>query len=364
MLFSKPLQVLSVGLSLLAPVLHARALGSDGTQILGTRDQDIVTFDDHSLFINGERVMIFSGEFHPFRLPVVDLWLDVFQKIKASGYNAISIYINWHVLEAEPGKFRSEGIFAIDPVFEAAQAAGLYVLARPGPYINAEVSGGGFPGWLTKVPGILRSTNPAYMNATDLYTKEIGEIISRAQITNGGPVILFQPENEYQHAIAPNPMPEFEYWEAVKDQFRRSDIIVPYFNNEAHMFGYITPHTESSIDIYGHDAYPLGFDCENPSVWPEDGLPTDWLATNNRIAPDTPYTIPEVSLFLRMRHCSNAKWSFVNSSKEAASNIGVKPVSRTAPPSPIWNSNACYTRTTTQLAPQSRIFTWLVSSNL
>lgn len=47
--------------------------------------QDIVTWDENSLFIYGERVLIYSGEFHPFRLPVPSLWLDVFQKMRAMG---------------------------------------------------------------------------------------------------------------------------------------------------------------------------------------------------------------------------------------------------------------------------------------
>lgn len=49
--------------------------------------QDLVTWDEHSLFVRGERVLFYSGEFHPFRLPVPSLWLDVFQKIKSLGYN-------------------------------------------------------------------------------------------------------------------------------------------------------------------------------------------------------------------------------------------------------------------------------------
>jgi hypothetical protein len=47
--------------------------------------QDIVTWDENSLFIYGKRVVIYSGEFHPFRLPVPSLWLDVFQKMRAMG---------------------------------------------------------------------------------------------------------------------------------------------------------------------------------------------------------------------------------------------------------------------------------------
>jgi hypothetical protein len=58
-------------------------IGQDETHLL----RNIVTWDKHSLFVHGERVLFYSGEFHPFRLPVPDLRLDVFQKIKALGYS-------------------------------------------------------------------------------------------------------------------------------------------------------------------------------------------------------------------------------------------------------------------------------------
>ena len=57
--------------------------------------QNLVTWDEHSLFVRGERIMIFSGEFHPFRLPVPDLWLDIFQKLKSAGFSAVSFYTHW-----------------------------------------------------------------------------------------------------------------------------------------------------------------------------------------------------------------------------------------------------------------------------
>lgn len=45
------------------------------------QNQSLVTWDEHSFMIRGERLFFFSGEFHPFRLPVPGLWLDVFQKM-------------------------------------------------------------------------------------------------------------------------------------------------------------------------------------------------------------------------------------------------------------------------------------------
>lgn len=101
-------------------------------------------------------------------------------------------------------------------------------------------------------------------------------------------------ENEYNAAIEPYPFPDYDYWNYVENQFKTAGVVVPYVNNEAWQLGAITTSTPAKVDIYGHDAYPLGFDCWNPTVWPENGLPTDWLATNNKIAPDSPYTIVEV----------------------------------------------------------------------
>ena len=82
--------------------------------------QDIVTWDQYSLFVRGKRIFFYSGEFHPFRLPVPSLWLDVIQKIKALGYNGVSFYVDWALLEGKQGNFRAEGVFALKPFFDAA----------------------------------------------------------------------------------------------------------------------------------------------------------------------------------------------------------------------------------------------------
>ncbi|CCO34536.1 hypothetical protein BN14_08638 [Rhizoctonia solani AG-1 IB] len=41
-----------------------------------------VTLDQHSLLLDGKRIMVFSGEFHPWRLPSIPLWRDVLEKFK------------------------------------------------------------------------------------------------------------------------------------------------------------------------------------------------------------------------------------------------------------------------------------------
>lgn len=287
-----------------AALLSALAVSADALAIAGRPNtlikpykrellQDIVTWDNSSLFVHGERVLFYSGEFHPFRLPVPGLWLDVFQKIKALGYNGVSFYTHWALLEGKQGDFSAEGVFALEPFFAAAQEAGIYLLARPGPYINAEASGGGYPGWLQRNPGILRTADPNYVNATKNYSQKIGQIIAKAQITNGGPVILVQPENEYSQAVAGVTFPDPVYFGEVEDLFREAGIVVPFISNDAYPHGYFVPGTPSAVDIYGHDGYPLGFDCANPYTWPDNDLPTYYLTLHREQSPSTPYSIVE-----------------------------------------------------------------------
>ncbi|CAG7957526.1 unnamed protein product [Penicillium olsonii] len=256
--------------------------------------QKFVSWDDKSLFVNGERIMLFSGEIHPYRLPVPSLWIDVFQKVKALGFNCVSFYIDWALLEGKPGSYSAEGIFELEPFFDAAKEAGIYLLARPGPYINAEVSGGGFPGWLQRVNGTLRTSDEAFLKSTDNYMKNVCETIAKGQITNGGPIILFQPENEYSGAVNVEPFPDGAYMQYVEDQARDAGVVVPLISNDAWAGGHNAPGTgEGAVDIYGHDSYPLGFDCANPSTWPSGNLPTDFYTTHMKQSPSTPYSLIE-----------------------------------------------------------------------
>lgn len=237
--------------------------------------QDLVTWDQYSLLVRGERIILLSGEFHPFRLPSPGLWLDIFQKVRALGYSAVSFYLDWALIEHERGKVRIEGVFDLDEFFAAAGQAGVYLIARPGPYINSEVSGGGFPGWLSRLPGRLRSTDADYLDAITPYIKATGERISSAQITNGGPVILFQPENEYTLCLNTTEYTQInnmtldgidsscldkEYMAYLQKEYRKAGITVPYIINDAFSVGNFGPGTGVGAgDIYSFDSYPLGW---------------------------------------------------------------------------------------------------------
>ncbi|KAF7353098.1 Beta-galactosidase [Mycena venus] len=159
------------------------------------------------------------------------------------------------------GEISFDGFRDLQPFFDAAMKAGLYVIARPGPYINAETTGGGFPGWGTYTPGLWRTSNTSYVEAYTGYMKAIGAQIAKNQITNGGPVILVQTENEYSGFEAPF-TEDFTYESELKAVLRSVGVTVPLTVNDAWPGGHFV-----DIDIYGYDSYPNGFDCAHPNDW-------------------------------------------------------------------------------------------------
>ncbi|KAF7521836.1 hypothetical protein G7054_g12330 [Neopestalotiopsis clavispora] len=265
------------------------------------RDQlpDLVTWDKYSLSIRGERMFIFSGEFHPWRLPSPGLWLDVFQKIKAMGFNAVSFYTYWGLVEGTPGRVRFDGVFALEPFFAAAAEAGIYLIARPGPYINAETALGGYPGWTARIKAPLRGDDPEFVDATEAYAAEVGRLIADAQITRDGPVVLLQPENEYDTWPGVNnsdfPLQlNRNYMEHVKQQFKDAGVVVPQMVNDHLNQGNWAPGSGlGETDLYGIDAYPMRYDCAHPDIWPKIRWPEGWQTTHQMYSPNTPFFVAE-----------------------------------------------------------------------
>ena len=224
-----------------------------------------VTWDGYSFMVDGQRTYLWSGEFHYFRLPSPDLWRDVFQKMKAAGFNSTSLYFDWGYHSPAPGVYDFSGVRNVDAVLDAAQDAGLYVIARPGPYINAEVDGGGFPGWLSTTAGNTRTGDPEYLKYSDEWQTQIDRIIARHQLTNGtGSVLGYQVENEYYNGNAAGRA----YMQHLEDKARADGITVPLTGNNNGTFNAGSP---GQLDVDGPDSYPQGFNCSNPTRW--SGVP-------------------------------------------------------------------------------------------
>lgn len=227
------------------------------------RAKHTVTFDRYSLMVDGKRIFLWTGEFHYFRLPSPELWRDVLEKIRSAGFNGVSLYFNWSYHSPAPGVYDFTGVRDVDRLLRLARELGLYVVVRPGPYINAEVSGGGFPAWLKQVPGRARSSDPGYTAAYREWLGHINPIIARHQLTRGGPVIAYNVENEY----AANT--DAAYMQDLQDKARADGIDVPITHNQCCDASWPPDWAsgEGAVQVPGVDDYPQSFECQTPDIW-------------------------------------------------------------------------------------------------
>ncbi|GIH15356.1 beta-galactosidase [Rugosimonospora africana] len=238
-----------------------------------------VTWDQYSLMVDGRRTPVWSGEFHPFRLPSPSLWNDVLEKMKAEGYTAVSLYFDWGYHSPAPGAYDFTGVRDMDRVLDDAARIGLYVIARPGPYINGEVDAGGFPGWLTTQAGRARTNAPDYLAATDEWQSQIDAVVARHQLTNGtGTVLAYQIENE----LASTSSAERDYLDHLDAKAKADGITVPIFTNDKGRNGYWVPAGSTvpgtvpgPVDLYSFDGYPGGTCHTDGTVGGPSAAP-DW----------------------------------------------------------------------------------------
>ena len=134
------------------------------------------------------------------------------------------------------------------------------MIARPGPYINAETDGGGIPSWVLTSPNGYRSDTEPYLSAALQWFSEIDSIIAPHQITKGGDVILYQIENEYTGTSAA----DLQYMADLEQQATSDGIDVPFTFNQCCGSDTFTTGT-GAVNISGQDNYPLGFDCADTS---------------------------------------------------------------------------------------------------
>ncbi len=222
-----------------------------------------VSYDQYSLMIGGKRTVIYSGEFDPWRTPSPSLWLDRLEKMKADGFNAVTPYFDWDYSSPAPGVYNFAGVRDINTFLNDAQKAGLYVIARPGPYINAETDAGGFPGWLVTQQGVARTDAPDYVAAAEQWLSEVDPIIAAHQITRGGDVILYQVENELFYKEPAT----VSYMADLIAKVKADGIDVPLSGNHSGTFN----GTPGAVEIDGYDSYPQGFNCADPNSFSTPG---------------------------------------------------------------------------------------------
>lgn len=247
-----------------------------------------VTFDKNSFMVDGQRLNVWSGEIHYWRAPDVNSWRDLFQKMRANGYNAVSLYFFWGLHQSKEGgpfDFSKGTIKDLDLLLTMAQEEGLYVIARPGPYVNAEISMGGLPAWMTNYSGGLRTTDPKVLAASKAWLHAFDQIASKHLVTKGGgSVLLYQVENE----LLSDNAARGAFLKSLVGQVKADGIDVPLFHNDYGLGGRFKNTSLYGTDFYAYDKYPVGFNCSAGRNRIDDSE-----ATFRSYAPNSPHFITE-----------------------------------------------------------------------
>ncbi len=180
-----------------------------------------------NFYLDGKPFRVISGSIHYFRV-VPEYWRDRLEKLKAMGCNTVETYIAWNVHEPKKGVFEFEGRYDLVKFVRTAQELGLYVILRPSPYICAEWEFGGLPAWLLAEDGMrLRACHESFLKHVREYYDRLFPLITPLQITEGGPVILMQVENEYGYYGD-----DTRYMETMRDMMLERGVTVPLITSD------------------------------------------------------------------------------------------------------------------------------------
>lgn len=180
-----------------------------------------VEINRDGIIIDGNPKILLCSSLFYFRIPR-ECWQDRMEKLKLCGYNCIDVYFPWNYHELAPGVWDFSGQHDVDAFLGLASEMGLYVIARPGPYICSEWDGGGLPAFLDNDG--LRTNSATYLEQLNRWMDRILPIIARHQLTVGGSVVMLQLENELDYFGSGNPK---EYMEYLAQTAKRHGIDVP-----------------------------------------------------------------------------------------------------------------------------------------
>lgn len=177
-------------------------------------DPSRVRLQDRQVTVDGEPDLILAGEIHYFRLDRQD-WAFRLELLIEAGGDTVSSYIPWVVHEQADGTVDLTG--AVRPeldlgaFIDLCAERGLRFLARPGPFVMAELRHEGLPerlyhqhpqirpfGW-DRTPAPTATVDylaPAFLSEVQGWYQQVGAVLAPRMADRGGPVVAVQLDNE------------------------------------------------------------------------------------------------------------------------------------------------------------------------
>ncbi|WP_068785761.1 beta-galactosidase [Paenibacillus phocaensis] len=187
--------------------------------------ESVVSLSGQAVSIHGESVILLCASLFYFRIPP-ELWRERLEQVRDVGYNCIDVYFPWNFHELQEGVWDFTGMRDADTFLRLASEAGLWVVARPGPYICSEWDGGALPSYLyAKEPAMrVRDNDPVFLQHVARWYAQILPILQRHEVTGGGRVLFVQLDNELDFYDCSDPA---GYMAALRDMAGAHGISVP-----------------------------------------------------------------------------------------------------------------------------------------
>jgi beta-galactosidase len=183
-----------------------------------------VQLSSKGIEINGKPTVILCASLFYFRIPR-DLWKDRLLKVKKAGYNSIDVYFPWNFHETEQNNWDFGGEKDVEAFLQMAAEEGLYVVARPGPYICSEWDGGALPSYLFSDTTIrLRDNDPVFLAHVNRWFEQILPILKKYELGEKGTIICVQLDNELDFYGCQDPE---GYISALRDMVLGNGLEVP-----------------------------------------------------------------------------------------------------------------------------------------
>lgn len=167
---------------------------------------------DGHFWLDDQRLLLQAGEFHYYRTPASE-WAHRLGLLQSAGFNAVASYIPWLWHQPAPDVSDLDGhthpMRNLAGFLDLAAEMGLYIIARPGPYIMAETINEGIPPWVFeqhpaasfiaqdgRVHNIASYLQPDFLKRVEDWYQAVFAVLTPRQITRGGRIVLIQLDNE------------------------------------------------------------------------------------------------------------------------------------------------------------------------
>lgn len=174
----------------------------------------MIELRDKRIVVDGEPRLVLAGEVHYFRVPRAE-WAQRLDLLQETGCNAVASYLPWLFHELPDGTIDVEGRTRperdVGAFVDECHRRGLWFIARPGPFVMAELKNEGIPhrvyrehpeivpsGWDGR-PAPTRTVDylaPAFLAETARWYDAVMPVLAPRLQPRGGPVITVQLDNE------------------------------------------------------------------------------------------------------------------------------------------------------------------------